>query len=242
MKFLILGGGTAGSVAAFEIRKQDKDAQITILEASDKVAHAQCSMPYLIEGYFEDCDELLVYDKKTFEDAGIKFVFNAPVKEIGKDYVKYGKDGEENFDKLIIATGVEPKIPPIKNLENYLTFKSLEDAKAVQESLNNEKKYSIIGAGLIGVELAYALRKKGKEVKIIEAQDEILSAVLSKNMARKIEKMLVGEGIEISKSTLVEDASELEGQVIVSSGVELGFDYSKFGLEVNHGIDRKSVV
>ncbi|WP_456366918.1 NAD(P)/FAD-dependent oxidoreductase [Thermococcus sp.] len=129
-----------------------------------------------------------------------------------------GETPEVEYGNLVIATGGRPFLPPIKGvkLKGVVTFHGSKDVEFLK-SLPRGSKTAVIGAGLVGLTAAVALRKLGHGVMVIEAREDILPNLLEEPLAKFVEEHLAGLGIQVLTSSLVE---EVEGEEWVE-GVRL---------------------
>ena len=116
--------------------------------------------------------------------------------------VVYSKTGDYGYDTLVFATGAKSIVPPIKNIEkatNWSTCRSMIDFdKITQEGLaSNSEHITVIGAGLIGVEVAENLKDAGKEVTLIEGDKQILN-MWQQKFGNFAETVLKEKGIKIT--------------------------------------------
>ncbi|MBW2971105.1 FAD-dependent oxidoreductase [Candidatus Woesearchaeota archaeon] len=258
MRVVIVGGGAAGVTVASELRKVDKDVDITILEKSDQYTYSACSLPYVISGEIQDMDSITTFDKHFFDSNNIKFLMKAEAASIDRNskklkYLKNGKEEELSYDYLVLATGSKPLIPNINGLEKvkYYTLKTKQDAMAIMHQLDKTKNAVIIGGGMIGVELAAALSSRNIKTTIAEAQKQILSAMLDPSMSQIVERYLVDKGVAII--TDLKAPQVIENKVIADTST-VPFDFlavacgfqpevtlaKQAGLEVERGIKVRS--
>lgn len=183
MKIVILGGVAAGAKAAAKARRMLPDAEINLYTDDTHISYSACGLPYYIEGNFEDYRMLLVRSPEEFEETGVHIhLRNRAVKIIPccKQVLIQDLDNNKamlvDYDKLIIATGARPIIPPIKNvsLKNIFTVRKIEDGIAIKEKALQSKKAVIIGGGYIGIEMLEALVKQNIHVILFEYSDYIM--------------------------------------------------------------------
>jgi NADH oxidase (H2O2-forming) len=197
-KIVIIGCGAGGGTVAQFARKTDRKATITIFEKGKFPHYSKCGLPYVISGEIKNFKDLIEFSKDWFEKYKINLFLNTCVEKIDiKNKTVFAKSGNnqiiKKFDKLIFATGAKPIIPPIKNIQkNGLLIKgahvvrTINDGKHICSEIKKSKKATIIGAGLIGLEMADSLHKKGMEVTIVEALPDILENTLDKDMCKFI--------------------------------------------------------
>jgi len=222
-QIVIIGAGPAGSAAAAMIRKYDKESEITILEKSKNYPYSVCAMPYVLSGEISSFDQITTYNQEFYTANDIKISLGQKVLSVDfkKKEINCGEKGF-HYDKLIVATGSKSVIPGIKGLDKseYHTMRHLDDAKKIMDKVQGVKKPVIIGAGVIGLELADALSKLKLNPVVIEAGNHALGMFLSKDMSDILEKNL--PEIEIHKSEQVSEIAE--NQVITDKG-KYEFDF-----------------
>jgi len=172
-KIVIIGCGAGGSTAAQFARKTDRKSKITIFEKDKYSQYSKCGLPYVISGNINQYNDLIEFSEEWYKKANIELYLNTEVNRIDfNTKIIYAKEDdtkiERPYDQLIIATGSKPVIPPIKNIskENKLikgvfNLRTIDDAKKIEKYVKKDDKATIIGAGLIGLEMADSLYKKG---------------------------------------------------------------------------------
>ena len=201
-KIVIIGCGAAGATAAQFARKTNRKAEITIIEKSKYSQYSKCGLPYAISEEIPEFSDLIEYLPEWFEKSKINLLLETTVEKIDKNKkLIIAKKGAEElkvvYDKLIIATGATPTIPPIKSIKDpeklrkgIFVLRTLDDAKNISEYIKNSKNAVIVGAGLIGLELADNFYKKGLNVTVVEALPQILPNTLDKDMSEILLKKI----------------------------------------------------
>ncbi|MFW5856667.1 MAG: FAD-dependent oxidoreductase [Planctomycetota bacterium] len=203
-RIVVIGGSAAGPKAAAKARRTDQHAEIVLIQKGPDLSMASCGYPYYVGGTFDDRNQLLstptgvVRDPKFYLNAkGIDARTLTEATSIDRDAhtvtVKHLESGEEEtlpYDKLILATGAKPILPPIPgaDLEGITTLQSMADADYLRK-VRDEKtvqKAVIIGGGLIGMETCEALRLAGIEITVIEMLPQILK-FLDWELAKRLE-------------------------------------------------------
>ncbi len=179
-KIIIIGGNAAGPAAAARAKRISPDTKVIMFEAGNYISTGTCELPYVLSNEIKDWREIIFFDPVSFEkEKGVIVYLNHFVEKIerrNKIITVLNKISnqryEEDYDKLIIATGSLVKYPDtsIKNLDNVFTLKNINDYLAIKSFLNNNpvEKVLIIGAGYIGIETADAFKSLGFDVTIIE--------------------------------------------------------------------------
>lgn len=183
-KIVIIGGVAAGTKAAAKSRRLKPDAQIDIYTDDTHVSYSACGLPFFIEGNFDDPDMLIARTVEEFEAENIHIHLQNRVTKILPDKKQIlvldkvkNQEFSVEYDKLVIATGAKPFIPPIINydLKNVFTLRYMEDGIAIKEKVLQSKNAVIVGGGYIGIELLEAFVKQGLKVKMIEFAPRIMS-------------------------------------------------------------------
>jgi len=210
-KILIIGGNAAGLTAASRARRVDPRLNITVLEKSPYISYSTCGIPYYFAG-MTTADELVSYTPESFErERGIKVHNHTCVNEIVPSRKRVfatrtdtGEHAEFSYERLLIATGVKPKLPDIPgtDLRNVFTIIDLQDAIRIKEALSRTQRVAIVGAGYVGLEVAECLQTLGKTVHLLERQPQVLPGI-DRDMAKIIEYEVQRFGVRLSVGSRV---------------------------------------
>jgi len=194
---VIIGCGAGGGTAAQFARKTDRKASITIFEKDKFPQYSKCGLPYVISGEISESTKLIEFDEEWFKKANIDLYLETNVEKIDTEKkIVYAKNGnkiiEKPYNSLIFCTGSKPSIPPIKNIESdgVFTVRSIDDSKNISSHIEKNKNAVIIGAGLIGLEMADALFNKGMKVSIIEVLPNILANIIDSDMVKIVKEKI----------------------------------------------------
>ncbi|MDD5398611.1 MAG: FAD-dependent oxidoreductase [Dehalococcoidia bacterium] len=240
-KIVIIGGGACGPKTAARTRRLDASAQITMVQDEELISYAGCGLPYYISDVVKSRNALLVRDAAAFKKISNVDVLTATrvdridrsAHRIDVTSLAEGRQYSIDYDKLVIATGANPVVPPIKgiNLKGVHVLKRVPDADEIRDLISGSisKKAVIVGAGLIGVEMVEALSTRGLQVTVVEALDRVLPGILdeeisdlladhikSKDVVLKLGQKVAefkGEGDRVSHA--VTDKETVEGDVII---------------------------
>jgi len=211
VRIIIIGGLSAGPSAAAKARRENENAEIILFEKGENISYATCGMPYAFSGIIENRSDLIVVKPDLMRTRfNIDVKVNEEIVSIDtKNKIVYSVKGNYSYDKLVFATGAKSIVPPIKNINkatNWSTCRSMTDFdKISKEGLTSESKHiTIIGAGLIGIEVAENLKEAGKEVTLIEGADQILTMWQPK-FGTFAESVLKNNGIEVITSGIVSE-------------------------------------
>ncbi|MFR5266702.1 CoA-disulfide reductase [Clostridium sp.] len=231
MRVIIIGGTAAGMSAAAKLRRVNRDVEIVVYEKRDYVSFGACGLPYYVGNFFESTNNMIARTKEQTIASGIDVLTQHEVVDIDINTKKIvaknlltGKEINDNYDKLMIATGASPIIPKIKNinLKNVFTLHSMEDGIALKKAMEDPelKKVAIIGAGFIGIEIVEAAKQYGKEIHVFQREDRILNIPFDKEVTDLLEAELLNHNVTLSLSSTV---TELKGIEKVE-GVVVGND------------------
>lgn len=206
MKFVVIGGNAAGMSAASRVRRRDPESQVVVFEQTQEVSYGACGLPYYVAGLNDDIDLIRIRSVETFESLGIVMNMGCRVWKVDdqQKLVYYtdphGNVGQESYDKLLIATGASPRIPPIPGIHKggIYPLKTLEQAQWLKDAIaKGPKNVVIVGGGYIGLELAEAcLLQKVPNIRIIEAMDRLLN-VFDPEFGQAVQEELERHGVQI---------------------------------------------
>ncbi len=221
---VIIGCGAGGGTAAQFVRKTDRKTKVTIFEQGSYTQYSKCGLPYTISNIIPKVDDLIEFSEEWFKKNNINVLLNTKVEKIdikNKTILakKENKTIKQQYNKLIIATGAKPFIPPIKNLykndefiDGIYTVRTIDDIKMIIKSASKAKNAVIIGAGLIGLEMADNLYKKGIKVSIVETLPNILANNLDDDMARIVADHIPRE-IDVFTNYLAINIESIDGKI-----------------------------
>ena len=273
-KILIVGGVALGPKAASRCKRLMPDAEVTLVDENVYISYGGCGIPYYVSGEVQNLDDLRATPYHTIRDPefframkGVTVrnqtralsIDRAAKTLLVKDVVS-GKEKKLPYDKLVLATGASPRVPPVegKDLKNVLSLTRLEAADAIRTACQEGKinEAVIVGGGFIGLEAAVALADMwGVKVSVVEMMDQILPGVLSHSLARMAEhdcvshkvdvyaseKVLKLEGKNGAVSKVVTDKRELPAQLVIFAAgfipngrlaKDAGLDVAPFGAVV----------
>ena len=229
---LIIGGVALGPKAAARAKRLMPDSNITMIDQGTYISYGGCGIPYFVGGDVPQMNGLrttnagVVRDEAFFKELkGVNAIchtralsINRKEKTVTVENTLTGEKSDMPYDKLVIATGSSPRIPPIPgtDLKNVTSVTCLEAAKAIQEQCAARKinHAVIIGAGFIGLEMAVALADMwGIKVTVIEMVDHILPAQLCYNFSQIAKHDLEELGITVLTGEAVKELKGKDGAV-----------------------------
>jgi len=202
MEILVIGGGAAGMSAASWARRKAPEARITVLERTNIISHAPCGVPYYIGGLFKDYWLLQAYDVKFFrERRNIEVLTNAEAEELDvRSRVVVARVGGQRvkleFDRLIVATGARPR-RLLSADARVLYVHHPADAEAARRAAEAAREVTVVGGGVLGVEVAEQLRNMGKAVHLVHRGPYLMSRDLDEELGSALTQMARGAGIDV---------------------------------------------
>jgi NADH oxidase (H2O2-forming) len=204
-KIIIIGAHAAGVDAASAARKTDRTAEITLITTENKTAYSRCGLPFVLGGHIPSFDNLVVFPERFYKMMKINLLTETTVTNIdpkAKTVAIQDKSGNKDtlqYDNLIITTGATPFVPPIKGREKKGVYvvRTIEDGEKINKALETAKSAVIVGAGLIGLEVAVACLERGLKTTVVEFLPYVLPVLLDKGMADRVQKALEEKGMRI---------------------------------------------
>lgn len=242
MNHVIIGNSIACAGCIEGIRKISKEDNITVISEEPYHIYSRPLISYWLSHkintekiYYRSFD---YYEKnKVFPILGKKVVkvdFESQ-KVITED------QNEIKYDKLLIATGGKPFIPPIKGFpkKNVFTFIKFDDVKEIDKEIRENTKAVVIGAGLSGLKAAEALLKRGCKVKVIELANKILGSILDELSSQIVKEYLEEKGIEFYLENSVSEilGEEKVQKIILKNGEEIDTDILVIAIGVVPNVD-----
>ena len=251
MRVVIIGAVAAGMSAAAKLKRMKPDYEVVVYEKTDIVSFGACGLPYYVGGFFNDSNMMIAREKSKFIESGIDLKTLMEVIDVDTNNKKLkikdiqsGSVFEDNYDKLMIATGASSITPSFdKKFENVTTLKDMSDGIRLKALINKEenKNIVIIGAGFIGIETIEAAKKLNKNIHLIDRNNRILSKVFDEEITTLLEDELrnnninlhLGENIqeyigEDKIEKIITDKGEIESDlVVVAIGVRPNTSFLK---------------
>jgi nitrite reductase (NADH) large subunit len=228
-RIIIAGGGIAGLNAAKAAREQDPDCSIIILDEGDNNTYLRTRLPDYISGE-ATYKELFTYDDAWYSTNRIVLHKNTKVTSIDIAKKTLATNlGLLEFDSLVITLGSSGNVPPIPgtNLENCFTVRTLADAERIKGLSGEGKICTIIGGGLLGLEMSWAIKQLGCEVNIIEGSSRLLSRQIDEQGAELLLNAISAKGMKLHLEAQVQEigGSGKAKYVKLKDGTEIKTDF-----------------
>lgn len=242
VKYLIIGNGIAGLAAAKEIRNNDNDGSIIMISNEPYLTYYRIRLTELLYKNFQD-EELLINKKSWYEEKNINILLGKIVEslDIDNNRVRLDDGTEIGYEKLLLATGSRPFIPPIagKYKQGVLALRTLNDLKYIRKYFDQCEDITIIGGGLLGLEAAWALKMLDKNVTIVEFASHLLPRQLDEEISNKLKDKLIEEGFNIYLSSSAEEilGENVANGIRLNNGKEIKTDGILFSVGIRPNIE-----
>ncbi|MDF9796457.1 3-phenylpropionate/trans-cinnamate dioxygenase ferredoxin reductase subunit [Catalinimonas alkaloidigena] len=256
---VVIGASHAGINFAFHLRREGWQGDIIVY---DKDPNFPYHKPPLSKAYLandESIDKHLLKPVESYERDNITLRLGKKVRAINRDEkrIVLSDGNSQQYNKLVIATGARPLIPPIEGINDankVFPLRSIEDVTHIRETLSSgkSKRVVIIGGGYIGLETAASLSKLGAKVTVVEREDRVLARVTAPCMSAFFHALHADNGVNIVcgkkvvslqsidgvKQINCADGSQFEADmVVIGVGIQLNLELAqKAGLVIENGI------
>lgn len=223
-KYVIIGNSAAAIGAVQGIRSVDKDGSITIITDEAYHTYSRPLISYWLEGKVAD-DKIYYREPDFYEKNNVKVIFSVRAEKIENGCVVLDNGEKVQYDKLLVATGSKPFVPPMKDIdkvEDKFTFMTWDSAKAIREKVTAGTKVLIIGAGLIGLKCAEALHHLNADITVVDLADRILPSILDVRAGEIMQKHIEDKGTKFILGTSVEQFSKNSAKL--TNGETVDFD------------------
>ncbi|SMB91990.1 Pyridine nucleotide-disulphide oxidoreductase [Thermanaeromonas toyohensis ToBE] len=257
MRYLIIGNSAAGVTAAEAIRKMDKKGEIAIVSDEPYPAYSRIFITNILAGT-ASLENILMRPPDFYEKFKIKAILGQKVIQVDPlSHEAYLEKGDVlSFDRLLLATGASPQLPPVpgSHLLGVTGMRTLADALEVAKRLEDSPglPVAVIGGGLVSLKSTEALINRGAKIILVVKSTQILSQMLDERAASIIQRRMLDAGIKVMLGydlVAYEGEKELEAVyldngekivarlAIVAKGVVPNLELAKgMGLQVNRGI------
>ncbi len=210
MKIVIVGGVAAGTKVAAKLKRENPGDEIVIYTKGKDISYAGCGLPYYIGGAIETEGELIVNTPEKFMGlTGARVHTGSTVTAVNpaEKTISVEKDGLQtvSYDKLVIAVGAEPAVPPVEgvSLAGVFRVRTPEDAIGARKFAQEQscRRAVVVGGGFIGLEVAENLMARGMSVTVVDMADQLMPNIFDREMADYIRRKLQAEGMRILTGT-----------------------------------------
>lgn len=231
-KIVVVGNGMVGHHFVEEMAK-NSDYEITVLSAESRLAYDRVYLSSYFSG--KTADDLALTTPEHYDELGVIFKTNAKVTNIDKSAKVVTTESGDSFeyDKLILATGSYPFVPPIPggDVEHSLVYRTIDDLEAIQASADVSKVGVVIGGGLLGLEAAKAVKELGLETHVVEFAPQLMAVQVDGGGGRLLKTKIEELGVQVHTSKATNEivaGDKHRYKLCFSDGTELETDLILF--------------
>ncbi|HIJ94174.1 MAG TPA: FAD-dependent oxidoreductase [Desulfuromonadales bacterium] len=255
LAIVIVGAGIAGVSAAESIRNASPSAVITVLSKEPELPYYRLNLTRYIAGELT-VGNLNIHPQQWYQDNDINLCLATELRELDPDSkcLTLSDDQTLSYDRLILAMGAHPFVPPIPGIhrENVTTLRTIRDADAIIAQCRPGLPCAIIGGGVLGLETAGALVRRGVAVTLLEGFGWLMPLQLNQAAGKLLAGYAVGLGITVRtnvkiaqidgddrvRSIVLEGGESIPAElVIVTAGVRSNsWLLRRADIDVNQGV------
>ncbi|MFQ6039080.1 MAG: NAD(P)/FAD-dependent oxidoreductase, partial [Candidatus Aminicenantales bacterium] len=255
MRVIVVGNGLAGTIFSKSLRELHREADIDIFTDESWLYYPRPNLIEFLAGSTTQ-EHLFAFPPEWYRDQNINVRVGTKVVRIdpGSQRVELERGNQERYDVLMLATGARAFLPPFTGAQKkgVFTLRTLEDAQNILAWIADRPRTVVIGGGLLGLEIARALRTRGAKVRVVEFFDRLLPRQLDSQGASLLKNQIENLGIEVRVGVAIEEImgeKEITGlrfksgeewstdAAIVAAGIRPNIDLAaQAGLETEKGI------
>jgi NADPH-dependent 2,4-dienoyl-CoA reductase/sulfur reductase-like enzyme/rhodanese-related sulfurtransferase len=235
MRVLIVGGVAGGASCAARLRRVSEDAEIILFDRGPYVSFANCGLPYYVGDVIQEEKKLLVASPELFQtrfrievrtENEVTLV-DREQQEIEIKRLRTGESYREKYDALVLSPGAAPIRPPLPGIDlpGIFVLRTIPDSRKIRSWIteHNARRAVVVGGGLVGLEMAENLTRRGIAVTVIEMLDQVLPP-LDAEMAQPVHEHLVKNGVALQLGDAVAGfAQAADGTLNVATRSGLNF-------------------
>ena len=225
-EYVIVGNSAAAAGCIEGIRENDKKGTIAVISDEKYHIYSRPLISYRLKG--DVTEKQMSYRPADFYKAnGVETMLGKRAVSIDSKTKEVSLESGEKigYEKLLIATGSKPFVPPMDGLDsvkNKFSFMKLDDVKGIGKVVKKGAKVLIIGAGLIGLKAAEALEHYGCEMTVVDLADRILPSILDKQTSEIMQKHIEEHGVKFILGTSAKKFDK--NKAVLANGEEISFD------------------
>ena len=254
-KIVVVGANHAGTAAINTILDNYPDCELTVFDSNSNISFLGCGMALWIGNQIEGSDQLFYCSADIMQHKGATVHMETAVQKIDYDNqkvfakTKEGKEIEVSYDSLILATGslpISPNIPgmDLQNVQFVNLFSNAQEGLDKLQGNKELKRITVVGAGYIGVELAEAFKRNGKEVLLVDSADTCLSGYFDREFTDVMTKNLRDNGVQVEFNqtiVAVEGNGKVEAVVTNKQRYETDMVVFAIGFKPNNGLGKDTL-
>jgi 3-phenylpropionate/trans-cinnamate dioxygenase ferredoxin reductase subunit len=214
---VVIGGGAGSAAAVAELRKQGFDGSLTLVSAENTVPYER---PPLSKGFLLGTSgQVPVKDAAWYEQASVELILGSRATRLDPAARTVALSGGAvlGYDKLLLATGVRPRVLPGLDGDGVCYLRTGEDAAALRDRMTAAGHVAVLGGGFIGCEVAAAATRLGKRATILEALPTLLHRALGPELGDVVAGIHRDEGVDVRTGQQVLGIRPRRGGVRIST-------------------------
>lgn len=211
-RIVVVGNGMVGHHFVEQLHQSEANVDITVLCGESRLAYDRVYLSSFFSG--ATAEDLALTTPAQYAQWGVNVVTNAMVTDIDRTQQQVTtQDGQSfEYDKLILATGSYPFVPPIpgNDQEHCLVYRTIDDLLAIEASAKVSKVGVVVGGGLLGLEAANALKQAGLQTHVVEFAPQLMAVQLDQAGGNLLKEKIESLGVTVhtQKATQVIEAGE----------------------------------
>ncbi|MEN4981459.1 nitrite reductase small subunit NirD [Acinetobacter modestus] len=243
LKLVLIGNGLAGMRCLEDLLDMAPDRyEVTVIGEEPWGNYNRIMLSPVLSGE-KTIEDIMLHPHAWYSDKGIKFIADDPAIKIDRTRktVHTEKGETVDYDRLIIATGSKPFIPPVQgvDLKGVISFRDIYDVNTMIKYCETKKNAVVIGGGLLGLEAAYGLKQRGMNVTVLHLMDRIMERQLDGRASRMLRHSIEEKGIKIITEANTEALIGKNGhvsQIRLKDGTLLDADLVVFAVGIRPNI------
>lgn len=244
LRLVLIGNGLAGMRCLEDLLDMAPDRyEVTVIGEEPWGNYNRIMLSPVLSGE-KTIEDIMLHPPKWYDDKSIKFIAGDKAVKIDRPRkVVYTEKGKTvDYDRLILATGSAPFIPPVQgvDLKGVLTFRDIYDVNTMIEYCDSKTDAVVIGGGLLGLEAAYGLKQRGMNVTVLHLMDRIMERQLDGRASQLLRHSIEQKGIQIiteaNTEALIGDENGHVKQIRLKDGTVLDADLVVFAVGIRPNI------
>lgn len=244
LRLVLIGNGLAGMRCLEDLLDMAPDRyEVTVIGEEPWGNYNRIMLSPVLSGE-KTIEDIMLHPPKWYDDKSIKFIAGDKAVKIDRPRkVVYTEKGKTvDYDRLILATGSAPFIPPVQgvDLKGVLTFRDIYDVNTMIEYCDSKTNAVVIGGGLLGLEAAYGLKQRGMNVTVLHLMDRIMERQLDGRASQLLRHSIEQKGIHIiteaNTEALIGDENGHVKQIRLKDGTVLDADLVVFAVGIRPNI------
>lgn len=239
MKYVLIGNSTAAVAAIEAIRSVDTKGEITVLSDETHFTYGRPLISYYLWGK-TTLEKMRYRPDDFYEKNNVNVILGEKVATIDPEHKAVWTYGgrKVEYDKLLVATGSRPFIPPCEGMENIpvkFNFMTLDDALGLERTLTKSSRVLVVGAGLIGLKCVEGIAERVASVTVVDLANRVLPSILDEGGSAIVQQSLEEKGIIFYLSDTV--AKFERDQAILKSGKKIPYDVVVMAVGVRPNVE-----